>query len=106
MIDLRRYQKAVNKWAKKTYPQNDVKTWRPLVGLVEELGELAHAFLKLDQGVHRNTTTTEAVSDAVGDLMVFLLEFCENNNIDIEEAFLEVWEKDVSRRTRSDVEAR
>lgn len=55
-----------------TTPENQSD---PLIGVIEELGELAHAVLKKKQGI-RGTPEEHnaAMFDAVGDMQIFLLD--------------------------------
>lgn len=52
-----------------------------LVGIFEELGELSHALLKHEQGIRgfeNEAYFQEQVQDAVGDVMIYLVSFCNN----------------------------
>jgi NTP pyrophosphatase (non-canonical NTP hydrolase) len=52
-----------------------------LVGIFEELGELSHALLKHEQGIRgfeNEDYFQEQVQDAVGDVMIYLVSFCNN----------------------------
>ena len=47
----------------------------PAIGVVEELGELAHAVLKKRQGIRGTTEEHDAAArDAVGDIAIYLLD--------------------------------
>jgi NTP pyrophosphatase (non-canonical NTP hydrolase) len=67
-----------------------------ILGAMEELGELSHAFLKLEQGIRG--ATNDDVADAVADVIIFLLSFCCSMNIDfrdaIQKAGAEVYARD------------
>lgn len=60
-----------------------------LFGIVEELGELADAILAMS-----NPPTAEdehRVKDAVGDTLVYLLNFCSDNHVSAECALNDTW---------------
>lgn len=81
-------------WARYNFPNS--QQWMPLVGAVEELGELAHAFLKLKQGI-RGITSISEQEDAIGDIVIYLIDFCNLNDINFGKAVCSTWEK-VSKR--------
>lgn len=60
--------------------------WHPLLGIQEEVGELAHAFLKRTQGIRKNQDHDAAIRDAVGDIVIYLMDFCSCEGIDLQEA--------------------
>ena len=58
----------------------------------EEVGELSHAFLKLEQGIRgTERELRDAMFDAVGDIMIFLASFCNANGIDMDFAVVTAW---------------
>lgn len=67
--------------------------WQPLVGLMEELGELSHAFLKREQGIHTNENHDEAIRDAVADILIYLMDFCNTEGINLASQVCETWAK-------------
>jgi NTP pyrophosphatase (non-canonical NTP hydrolase) len=67
-------------------------SWHPLLGIVEEIGELAHAHLKAEQGIRGTPEQLRAEKiDAVADAIVFLTSYCNLEGIDIGEAVESVW---------------
>lgn len=64
----------------------------PLLGAGEELGELYHSYLKQWQGI-RGTPQLhhEAMVDAVGDIAIYLIDFCNMRGIDFEQAIIDTW---------------
>src|SRR5690606_750626 len=58
--------------------------WEPLLGVVEEVGELAHAHLKAAQGIRgtREELLAEA-TDAVGDVVIYLLSYCNATGLNL-----------------------
>lgn len=75
----------------------------PLTGMLEELGELAHATLKKFQGI-RGTSEEhrEAQLDAVGDLQVYGMDFCSRTGMQWLGVLVEVWRKVSKRDWRRD----
>lgn len=83
-------QSEVAEWGRRNFP--NAKEHQPLLGVQEECGELAHAHLKMEQGI-RGTQEEHfaAKEDAVGDIMIFLAHYCYLNRIDLENATLNAW---------------
>ena len=92
---LKAIQDEVGVWADKNFGKQ--AAYKPLLGIVEELGELTHAQLKMEQGIRINEDHTEAAKDAIGDLMVYLMHYCYVRGFNIEEIIEMVWEE-VSQR--------
>lgn len=96
-ITLNGVQEEVSKWLRRQ-PFGEQKGWEPLLGIVEEVGELSHAYLKMTQGIRGSKREHEQkLADAVGDILIYLAGFCEANGIILEEAFFDAW-KEVSGR--------
>lgn len=62
------------------------RSHRMLLGACEELGELCHAHLKNEQGI-RGTPEEwrEKKKDAIGDTLIYLMDYCNKEDLDIEE---------------------
>ena len=90
-FNLRALQLEVKEWASRTFP--NAQPWEPLVGAMEELGELAHAHLKEHQGIRTEENYKEAKEDAIGDILIYLADYCWRNHISIAGATYEVWQK-------------
>lgn len=70
-----RLQSEVGRWAEKNFPASPPK--HQVLGLVEELGELAHAHLKGEQGIRGSTEAHAAAArDAVADSYIFFMHAC------------------------------
>lgn len=80
MIDWPKLVQERNEWVDRNFPDS-YKT-DTLLGVIEELGELAHAHLKAKQGI-RGTQKEhdEAAKDAIGDLVVYLMGVMSYENI-------------------------
>jgi NTP pyrophosphatase (non-canonical NTP hydrolase) len=73
-------------------PEYDVQA---LLGLVEEVGELAHAILKRSQGIRG--VHDEAVADAIGDIVIYLADLCSRSGLSLAECVARAW-REVERR--------
>lgn len=69
----------------------DRPAWHPLLGVQEEVGELAHAYLKRTQGIRVNENHDAAIRDAVADIVIYLLDFCTAEGIDLQSVLAETW---------------
>jgi NTP pyrophosphatase (non-canonical NTP hydrolase) len=93
-FSLRAMQAEHREWATRNFGTNRI--WQdPFLGMVEELGELAHAKLKQKQGI-RGTYEEheEAAKDSVGDFMVYLSDFCnmQKPSWDLEMIITKTWD--------------
>lgn len=82
---LQEEQKA---WADRNFSK-DTPFWHPLLGVVEEVGELAHVILKEIQNI-RNVSV-EKEKDAVGDIVIYLVDFCSRRGYKLSEIVNNVW---------------
>jgi NTP pyrophosphatase (non-canonical NTP hydrolase) len=72
----------IDTWGRKNFPVRI-----PRMGVLEEIGELAHAFLKRAQGIRdmdKPEIFLKATKDAVADCMIYLLHDMIINNIQFE----------------------
>jgi len=83
-------QAAQAPWVAHNFPGRE--SFYPLLGAVEELGELAHAHLKALQGI-RGTPEEHAAAaqDAVGDAVIFLADYCTARGWDFQEVVERTW---------------
>lgn len=89
LSDLQAEQKA---WSEYNFPNS--KTYQhPYMGVVEEMGELSHSFLKQEQKI-RGTWQEHEVNamDAVGDMMVYLMDLCTKRGWDLGAITQETWD--------------
>jgi NTP pyrophosphatase (non-canonical NTP hydrolase) len=83
-------------WLARNFPEQTAH--QALLGAMEELGELAHAHLKAEQGIRGDDKLHMAEKiDAIGDIVIYLASYCTTNGISLEEAVWTTWEK-VRRR--------
>lgn len=85
-------QKEVGQWSLNNF--GDQSSTNPMLGLVEEVGELSHAHLKGIQGIRHTPAEVRAMKmDAVADIMIYLADYCEREGIDLEGAVIVTWRK-------------
>jgi len=75
IITLDQLQKEVGEWSRRNFPNN--KPHHPLLGIIEEIGELRSA--KKD-----NIGDAE---DAIGDTFIYAADYCERNELSLSEVF-------------------
>jgi NTP pyrophosphatase (non-canonical NTP hydrolase) len=90
MIDLDRIQEQHRIWTDYNFP--DAPDHHSLIGAFEEMGELAHAWLKREQGIRGHEHDAEA-RDAIGDIIIYLLHFCTSNGWRMSEIIQETWDQ-------------
>ena len=100
MVSLKQLQRESKEWQLRNFGEHP--GWQPLMGAVEELGELAHAHLKNEQGI-RGTRDEHKLAkvDAIGDIIIYLADYCNQEGIDFEQAVSETWRK-VSQRDKEE----
>jgi len=93
---LREIQDAQAQWQLRNFGPQE---WNAaFLGMVEEMGELSHAFLKQTQGIRGTFEEHEAAAqDAVGDLLIFTLALCNARGWSAQAILEKTW-GDVSRR--------
>jgi NTP pyrophosphatase (non-canonical NTP hydrolase) len=72
-LNLDIIQDEVALWRKYNFPNSGAD--HQFLGIVEEVGEAAHAILKMQQGIR--DSDVDDLQDAVGDIMIYLLNFCD-----------------------------
>jgi NTP pyrophosphatase (non-canonical NTP hydrolase) len=88
---LRKLQEEQKPWVKHNF--GDRPSWMPLLGAMEELGELAHAHLKEAQGIRNHENHVEKAKDAIADIVIFLADYCSARGLDFESIVQETWDK-------------
>lgn len=93
---LREMQARHAEWLAHNFPGQDPID--PLLGLIEEVGELAHAVLKRKQAIRTGEDHDAAEEDAMADILIYLLSYANANGKDLEEiagrVLAEVHERD------------
>ena len=87
-------QDEVAEWSRTNFGDN-IKNppYLALFGVVEELGELAHTVVKSTQGIRTTENHREKQKDAIGDIVIFLLDYCSRENLDLVTIVKDIWEK-------------
>ena len=93
-------QEQQKPWVKHNFGERPT-VW-PLLGLVEELGELCHSVLKDWQGIRTNEDHTAAAKDAIGDLVIFLSDYCSSRCFDLQQIVEDTWAKVQKRDWKAD----
>lgn len=89
-IRLKTIQKNQEIWAAKNFPQR--QPWHALLGIGEEVGELFHAYLKYITKIRNgHEDFQEKARDAVGDMLIFTLDFCSQMGWDAETILGNTW---------------
>lgn len=109
---LSKVQREVGEWAKQfgdnqsqhpLYEGAKLFSIPPFLGMVEELGELAAPLCKRHQGrgFTNHKEYVDAVGDALADLIIFMCDFANRENIYLSGVLEEVWStvKQRSQRT-------
>jgi NTP pyrophosphatase (non-canonical NTP hydrolase) len=87
---LKRVQRELVPWVKHNF--GDRPGWMPVMGIQEECGELAHAFLKRAQGIRGTDEQHLAdIRDALADIIIFACDAATAHGIDLEQALSDTW---------------
>lgn len=85
---LNKMQKELFTWDKKNF--GDQPAYRSLLGAFEEIGELAHAHLKEEQGI-RASNYEEDAKDAIGDTIIYLANYCNARGFNLHDIIKDTW---------------
>lgn len=86
---IRDIQEQIKEWAEGNF--GTCPAWQPLLGLQEEVGELSHAYLKRSQAIKLHENHDENIKDAVGDIFIFLCNFCNREGLDLQSIVEKTW---------------
>lgn len=91
---------SIAKRDKRQTPGADLGALFCTLGVNEEAGELTHSVLKRAQGVRLDEegVGAPAEKDAVGDIVVYLADFCYRRGYDLDECVRRAWHGEVSDR--------
>ena len=90
MID--KLQKEIGDWYNHNFA-GSLTTGEQLLVVTEELGELAHAYVKDKQGIRTGIDYHSKKIDAVGDIFISLVSYCNAEGISMEDAIRRTWEQ-------------
>ena len=91
MINLNDLARDIHRWRHENFPRPTTSHWEPFLGMVEEIGELAHYLLKNRQQVREVHIADE--TDAICDVLIYLLHYCSDRGIDIEKELKATWDR-------------
>lgn len=108
-MNLRTFQDEHAKWSQSNF--GATPSHQPLLGVVEEAGEfaealgvfisasrLSHSHLKREQGIRgTDEEHVAAIKDSIGDIIIFLTDYCNKNGFCLEDIVAETWQQ-VSQR--------
>lgn len=97
---LRKLQEEQKPWVIHNFGNRP--TWQPLLGAMEELGELAHAHLKQKQEIRITENHDAMAKDAVADIVIYLADYCSARGWDFENLVQETWDKVKQRDWKKD----
>lgn len=96
MKELDKIQQEHKLWIDYNFP--NALPHQSIFGAMEELGELAQACLKQEQGIRFSYEECQnKKKDAIGDLIIFLFHQCNLNNWQLSDIIQETWDV-VSKR--------
>lgn len=94
---LSEIQRERREWAARNFPGAN-GLFESLMGMTEEMGELAHAVLKRHQGIRgTDAEHAEAIKDACADLVIFMMGVADAEGFDLELVIAQTWDA-VKRR--------
>jgi NTP pyrophosphatase (non-canonical NTP hydrolase) len=89
-VDLTEMQEQRDEWVARNFPEHGVED--SILGAVEEIGELAHAYLKQKQGIRGDPAEMEGMmADAVADCVIYLAGVCSYLGIEYGRLVEETW---------------
>lgn len=89
-LTLKQLQSEQREWVDHNFPER--ADYYHLLGMMEELGELSHARLKQLEKVRDNGDLVMKEMDAIGDLIIFLLGYCNDRDFDLQNIVESTWE--------------
>jgi NTP pyrophosphatase (non-canonical NTP hydrolase) len=81
--DVAETQQAIYEWSLEQFGDQDPEN--PLIGAQEELGEVARIVLKGKQGIRQEELAEEDLEMEVADVVIYLMDFCARNDVDLAE---------------------
>ena len=97
-MDLELLKLQHYRWLDQNFPDQTHED--AFMGVVEEVGELAHVILKHKQQIREfadKQHAQEVAADCVGDIIIFLDGFCRGFGLSLPQVVSETW-KDVKQR--------
>ncbi len=88
-LTLNEIQKEHKEWSWSNF--GDINPTDLIVGIMEELGELSHSHLKESHSIRTNEDHPSKIKDAIGDIVIFLIAYCNARGINFEDVVQETW---------------
>lgn len=96
MINLIRIQAEHRRWVDRNFPNESLS--QATLGVAEESGELAHAVLKMEQGIRGTEAEHRAeAKDAIGDICIYAMSVCDHLGLNFEECINTTWQEVAAR---------
>lgn len=102
-------QRLLMEWQSRNFvsrlTNQSTPAWQLALGVAEEVGELAHAILKHEQGIRGmqdEEAFLEAAGDAVADCTIFCIQLCTSLGLDFS-TLLHLTAEEVMKRTAESV---
>lgn len=93
--DVAQTQAEIGAWSREQFGDQD--SVNPLIGAQEELGEVAQITLKRRQGIREDEFTNQDLEIEVADVIIYLMDFCERNNVSMAHGLEEAQRKVLGR---------
>jgi len=91
ILQLTHLQSERDEWVARNFPGDDMP--HSLLGAVEELGELTHHYLKLQEGIRGSADHhREEIGDAVADCVIYLAGVCSWLGVDFGALVQDTWD--------------
>jgi len=91
-VKIEQLQNHTREWREKNFPEEHRTAQMQLMGVVEEVGELAHALLKMEQGIRGSREYHMGkIEDAIGDVTIYLCGLATALEIDMDAAIWRAW---------------
>jgi NTP pyrophosphatase (non-canonical NTP hydrolase) len=91
-MDLLELQSQAAVWRHNNFPPSTRTPLHQLAGVTEEVGELAHALLKMSQGIRGDEEKHRLdAEDAMGDIVIYLTGIADHLHVDLEDCVTEAW---------------
>lgn len=92
VFHLTQVQESAAEWYKYNFGKD--KPHHNFLGVVEEIGELAHATLKMEQGIRGTKEEHMAkIKDASADIVIFLCQLATAHKFDLESEVIKAWDE-------------
>jgi NTP pyrophosphatase (non-canonical NTP hydrolase) len=87
-VETKKLQKEIYQWKLNNFGNKAGNGHQNLLGVIEEIGELAHAVLKKEQGIRNNEEHNDLMKDAIGDIFIFLMNYLSDMGIEFDMPFV------------------